>query len=66
MHRTCIFMRNTAAMYSDTALNMLFSLSSLTEVEPEIMFHAETCTEHSTGTFAAGSSNNSIEGVVCH
>ena len=58
-------MKNTA-MYSDTALDMLFSLSSLTEGEPEIMLHAETRTEHTTGTFAASSSNNSIEGVVCH
>ena len=56
----------STAMYSDTALDMLFSLSSLTEVEPEIMFHVETHTEHTTGTFAASSSNNSIEGVVCH
>ena len=31
----------STAMYNDTALDMLFSLSSLMEVEPEIMFHAE-------------------------
>ena len=38
----------------------MFSLSSLTEVEPEMMFHAETGTEHTTGTTAASSSNNSV------
>ena len=56
----------STAMYNDTALDMLFSLSSLTEVEPEIMFYAETCTDHTIGTFAASSNNNSLEGVVCH